>query len=96
VTTLLILKTSLQRAATIQHIPFPIYWNYWISALMCTLQFGLSKGVIVHTNAITETRSFPDSFQTSDSFIQSFSHIRTPVDPNPNRSFIGTDWLCLM
>jgi hypothetical protein len=35
--TLLILKTSLKRAATIKHIPFPIYWNYWISALMCIL-----------------------------------------------------------
>jgi hypothetical protein len=59
-----LLQDCLQHASNSRHIPFPVLWKYWISALMITLQRGLSDGIAIRTFSIYGRR-FKESFETT-------------------------------
>jgi len=59
-----LLQDCLQHASNSRHIPFSVLWKYWISALMVTLQRGLSDGIAIRTFNIYG-RKFKESYETS-------------------------------
>jgi hypothetical protein len=59
-----LLQDCLQHASNSRHIPYSVLWKYWISALMITLQRGLSDGIAIRTFNIYG-RKFKESYETS-------------------------------
>jgi hypothetical protein len=70
----ILLKKVLKVASETRNIPFSILWNYWISALLVTLQKGRAKAVI-GLGMRTLGSGIPDSYDTSDQVVSRSSYI---------------------
>ena len=62
------LTDVLKLASESRNIPFSILWNYWISALMITLQKGRARSVI-KMGTLAFGRQVRETFETSDQVV---------------------------
>jgi hypothetical protein len=70
------LKTVIKTAAEDKNIPFSILWNYWISALMVTIQRRRAISIL-GLSAKAYGSSLPSHFEMSDQVVSASNYINS-------------------
>jgi hypothetical protein len=68
------LRKALKRASEVRNIPFSKIWNYWISAVMVSLQNGRANSILKHSSRVFG-RQLEETFEVSDPIVSMGMHI---------------------